>query len=49
LARGQVGSHHKLQRADWPNFTFCFHGQEEIGPAALAKMAKDTGLSPSDP
>jgi predicted RNA binding protein YcfA (HicA-like mRNA interferase family) len=26
----------------------CFHDGEEIGPAALAKIAKDTGLRPED-
>jgi len=44
----QVGSHRKLQRPDWRNFTFCFHDSEEIGPAALARIAKDTGLRPED-
>jgi len=44
----QVGSHRKLQRNGWPNFTFCFHDSEEIGPAALAKIAKETGLRPED-
>ena len=44
----QVGSHRKLQRPGWRNFTFCFHDGEEIGPAALAKIAKDSGLRPED-
>jgi predicted RNA binding protein YcfA (HicA-like mRNA interferase family) len=44
----QVGSHRKLQRTGWANFTFCFHDNEEVGPAALAKIAKDTGLCPED-
>jgi predicted RNA binding protein YcfA (HicA-like mRNA interferase family) len=44
----QVGSHRKLQRLGWKNFTFCFHDSEEVGPAALAKIAKDTGLRPED-
>jgi predicted RNA binding protein YcfA (HicA-like mRNA interferase family) len=44
----QVGSHRKLERAGWPNFTFCFHDKEEIGPAALARIGKDTGLRPED-
>jgi len=44
----QVGSHRKLQRAGWPNFTFCFHDSEEVGPAALSKIGKDTGLRPED-
>ena len=44
----QVGSHRKLQRPGWSNFTFCFHDHEEVGPAALAKIGKDTGLRPED-
>ena len=44
----QVGSHKKLEKTGWRNFTFCFHDKEEIGPAALAKIAKDTGLRPED-
>ena len=44
----QVGSHRRLQRAGWPNFTFSFHDNEEIGPAALARIAKDSGLRPED-
>jgi predicted RNA binding protein YcfA (HicA-like mRNA interferase family) len=44
----QVGSHRKLQRPGWRNFTFCFHDSVEIGPAALAKISKDTGLRPED-
>ena len=44
----QVGYHRKLQRPGWRNFTFCFHDSEEIGPAALAKIAKDAGLRPED-
>lgn len=44
----QVGSHRKMQRNGWQNFTFCFHDSEEIGPAALAKIAKETGLRPED-
>jgi len=44
----QVGSHRKLQYPGRQNFTFCFHDSEEIGPAALAKIGKDTGLRPED-
>jgi predicted RNA binding protein YcfA (HicA-like mRNA interferase family) len=44
----QVGSHRKLTRPGWRNFTFSFHDSEEIGPAALAKIGKDTGLRPED-
>ena len=44
----QVGSHRKLQKPNWPNYTFCFHDGEEVGPAALAKIGKETGLCPED-
>ena len=44
----QVGSHRRLQRDGWPNYTFCFHDSEEVGPAALAKIGKETGLRPED-
>jgi predicted RNA binding protein YcfA (HicA-like mRNA interferase family) len=44
----QVGSHRKLGRSGWANFTFCFHDHEEVGPAALSKIGKDTGLRPED-
>ena len=44
----QVGSHCKLERAGWPNFTFCFHDSDEVGPGALAKISKETGLRPED-
>jgi hypothetical protein len=36
------------QRPGWSSFTFCFHDHEEVGPAALAKIGKDTGLRPED-
>ena len=38
----QVGSHRKMQRKDWQNFTFCFHDSEEVAPSALAKISKET-------
>ena len=44
----QVGSHRKLQYPGRPNFTFCFHDSEEVGPAALSKIGKDMGLRPED-
>lgn len=44
----QAGSHGKLQRKGWANFTFCFHDSEEIGPATLSKISEDTGLRPED-
>ena len=44
----QVGSHRKLQKTGWPNFTFCFHDSDEVGQRALAKIARETGLRPED-
>lgn len=44
----QVGSHRKLERGGWRDFTFAFHDSEEIGPTALSRIAKDTGLRPED-
>jgi hypothetical protein len=38
----------KLERPGWPNFTFAFHDSEEIGPMALSRLAKNTGLRPED-
>ncbi|MDZ4798538.1 MAG: type II toxin-antitoxin system HicA family toxin [Bryobacteraceae bacterium] len=46
--RKQVGSHRKLPRTGWPNFTFCFHDSEEVRPAALTRIGKETGLRPED-
>ena len=44
----QSGSHKTLARNDWPDYVFAFHDGDEIGPKMLARMAKHTGLSPSD-
>jgi hypothetical protein len=30
----------------WPDVTFVFHDDEEIGPVMLARIAKRTGLKP---
>jgi predicted RNA binding protein YcfA (HicA-like mRNA interferase family) len=46
--KNQVGSHRKLARTGSSNFIFCFHDHEEVGPAALGRIAKDTGLRPED-
>ncbi len=37
-----------LTRAAWPDFVFAFHEGEEIGPKMLARIAKHTGLAPTD-
>ena len=45
----QAGTSHRvLERPDWPDFVFSFHDQEEIGPRMMARIAKRTGLRPSD-
>ena len=44
----QTGSHKVLAREGWPDFVFAFHDREEIGPRMLARVAKRTGLEPSD-
>ncbi|MBU6405416.1 MAG: type II toxin-antitoxin system HicA family toxin [Metallibacterium scheffleri] len=44
----QSGSHRTLARDGWPDFVFAFHDSEEIGPRMLSRIAKHTGLQPSD-
>lgn len=48
VKREAGGSHRILQRKGWPDFVFAFHDREEIGPRMLARIAKHTGLTPSD-
>jgi predicted RNA binding protein YcfA (HicA-like mRNA interferase family) len=44
----QTGSHKTLSREGSPDFVFAFHGGDEIGPKMLVRIAKHTGLKPSD-
>jgi len=44
----QVGSHRKLSRPNYPNYIWSFDDGEEIGPPMLARIAKKTGLKPTD-
>ena len=44
----QTGSHRTLARDGYPDFVFAFHDGEEIGPRMLSRIAKNTGLQPSD-
>jgi predicted RNA binding protein YcfA (HicA-like mRNA interferase family) len=44
----QSGSHKTLSREGFPDFVFAFHDAEEIGPRMLARIAKHTGLKPTD-
>lgn len=42
----QRGSHKILSKVGYPDYTFAFHNNEEIGPRMLARIAKHTGLTP---
>jgi len=44
----QTASHRVLARPGWPDVTFAFHDNEEIGPRMLTRIAKRTGLQPED-
>jgi predicted RNA binding protein YcfA (HicA-like mRNA interferase family) len=44
----QSGSHKTLEHANDPDYVFAFHDEEEIGPRMLSRIAKNTGLEPSD-
>ena len=44
----QNGSHRRLTRPGWNNYTFAFHDRDEVGPGLLAQIAKKTGLRPED-
>jgi predicted RNA binding protein YcfA (HicA-like mRNA interferase family) len=48
IKRQSGTSHRVLSRPGWPDFTFAFHDQEEIGPRMLGRIAKRTGLAPDD-
>jgi predicted RNA binding protein YcfA (HicA-like mRNA interferase family) len=48
VLKRQSGSHRTLSRDGWPDFVFAFHENEEIGARMLARIAKHTGLSPTD-
>jgi predicted RNA binding protein YcfA (HicA-like mRNA interferase family) len=45
----QSGSHRTLSRSGWADVVFAFHDDDEIGPVMLARIAKNTGLTPRDP
>lgn len=44
----QTGSHKTLAHDGYPDIIFAFHDGEEIGPKMLSRIAKITGLKPSD-
>ncbi len=44
-----VGSSHRIpERVGWADYVFAFHDNDEIGPRMLARIAKQTGLTPDD-
>ncbi len=48
MKRQSGTSHRVLSRSGWPDFSFAFHENEEIGPRMLARIASRTGLTPDD-
>jgi predicted RNA binding protein YcfA (HicA-like mRNA interferase family) len=48
IKRETGGSHRVLEREGWPDYVFAFHDGTEIGPRMLARIAKHTGLKPSN-
>jgi predicted RNA binding protein YcfA (HicA-like mRNA interferase family) len=48
IKRESGGSHRILAREGWPDYVFAFHDGDEVGPRMLARVAKHTGLTPSD-
>ena len=48
LKRQSGTSHRILSRDGFPDYVFAFHDGEEIGPKMMARLAKNTGLKPSD-
>lgn len=44
----ESGSHKTLARDDWPDIVFAFHDGDELGPRMLARLSKQTGLTPDD-
>jgi predicted RNA binding protein YcfA (HicA-like mRNA interferase family) len=47
-AQTSGSSHLKLQREGYRSVTWAWHDSEELGPAALRRIAKYTGLTPED-
>lgn len=48
LKRTSSGSLRMLVRDGWPDYVWHFHDSVDIGPVMLSKIAKRTGLQPSD-
>ena len=37
-----------MVKETWADFEFAFHDRDEIGPKMMARIAKQTGLRPTD-
>lgn len=48
IKREGKGSHKILEREGWDDYVFAFHDGTEVGPKMLPRVAKRTGLTPSD-
>ena len=49
IVKRQAGTSHRiLAKSGWPDFVFAFHEGDEIGPKMLARIARQTGLTPDD-
>jgi hypothetical protein len=46
--KGKADHIERLNARGWPDFVFAFHDREGIGPRMLARIAKQTGLKPTD-
>ncbi|HZU43069.1 MAG TPA: type II toxin-antitoxin system HicA family toxin [Terriglobales bacterium] len=46
--RQSGSSHTTLTRPGYPPYTWAWHPSEEIGPVAMRKIGKKTGLRPED-
>ena len=44
----KASSHIQLQKEGFPDFTWAWHDSVELGPVALKRIAKHTGLKPED-
>lgn len=44
----KASSHIQLERPGFRDYTWAWHDSDEIGPVALKKIAKYTGLKPED-
>lgn len=42
------GSHFTLSREGWPDYSWAFHDNVEIGPKMMSRIARHTGLKPED-